>query len=264
MIGALQWTTTLGRFDILSAVMTMSRFCIAPRSGHLDRLKRIYGYLRKFNNGAIRFRTGLPDYNDLPKVEHDWSYSVYDTEEDGHPNDSALVAKGPAVILTTYVDANLMHCTVTGCSSTGILHFINGTPIDWYSKCQSTVESATYGSEYVAARIATDHIVDLKYTLQYMGVSVKKAVIFGNNKSVVISSTVPHSRLNKRHMALSYHCVREAIATKIMEFHHIDGDINPADMLSKFAGYQQFWPLLRTLLFYGRKGDVASKVDKDD
>ena len=36
-----------------------------------------------------------------------------------------------------------------------------------------------------------------------------------------------------------------------MEFHHIDGTINPADMLSKFAGYQQFWPMLRSLLFWG-------------
>lgn len=54
MIGALQWTTTLGCFDVISAVMTMSRFRIAPKLGHLDGLKRIYGYLRKFNNGAIR------------------------------------------------------------------------------------------------------------------------------------------------------------------------------------------------------------------
>ena len=37
MIGTCQWAISLGRFDILTAVMTMSQFRIAPRVGHLDR-----------------------------------------------------------------------------------------------------------------------------------------------------------------------------------------------------------------------------------
>jgi hypothetical protein len=45
MIGCLQWAVSLGRFDIQTATMTMSRFHLAPRQGHLDRLKRMYGYL---------------------------------------------------------------------------------------------------------------------------------------------------------------------------------------------------------------------------
>ena len=45
---------------------------------------------------------------------------------------------------------------ITGRSVTGILHLVNGTPFEWYSKKQSTVETATYGSEFVAARIAID------------------------------------------------------------------------------------------------------------
>ena len=73
--------------------------------------------------------------------------------------------------------------------------------------------------------------------------------MFGDNQSVVTSSTIPQSKLNKRHVALSYHCVREAIANDVLEFYHIEGRINPADMLSKFAGNQQFWPILCSLLF---------------
>jgi hypothetical protein len=44
MIGALQWMVTIGRYDILTAVMTMSSFRAAPQAGHLERLKRIYGF----------------------------------------------------------------------------------------------------------------------------------------------------------------------------------------------------------------------------
>jgi hypothetical protein len=47
MIGSLQWIVTIGRFDIHTAIMTMSGFRIAPRVGHLKRLQRIYGYLSK-------------------------------------------------------------------------------------------------------------------------------------------------------------------------------------------------------------------------
>ena len=60
LIGALQWCVTLGRFDIAVSVMTMSSFRAAPKEGHLERLKRIYGYLRKHPDAAIRFRTELP------------------------------------------------------------------------------------------------------------------------------------------------------------------------------------------------------------
>ena len=42
------------------------------------------------------------------------------------------------------MDANLNHCLATGKSLTGFLHFVNKTPVDWYSKKQATVETATY------------------------------------------------------------------------------------------------------------------------
>jgi hypothetical protein len=78
MIGALQWAVTLGRFDILEAVMTMSVFCVMPRQGHLDRLKRICGFLKESADRAIRFRNGIPDHESIEMSDtYDWAYSVY-------------------------------------------------------------------------------------------------------------------------------------------------------------------------------------------
>jgi hypothetical protein len=52
-------------------------------------------------------------------------------------------------------------------------------------------------------------------------------------------------------MALSFYRVREAIAAKIVAFHHVDGVRNPADILtSKHWDYQQVWKMLRPLLFW--------------
>ena len=158
------------------------------------------------------------------------------------------------------LDANLYHDLITGNAATGILHLVNGTPVDWYSKRQATVETATYGSEFVAAHIATDQVIDLRTTLRYLGVPVKsKSYMFGDNNSVVQSSTLPHSGLNKRHNALSYHRVHEAIAAKILGFFHIDGKKNPADVLSKHGGFPQMWPLIKPLLFW--RGDTVKCSD---
>ena len=109
---------------------------------------------------------------------------------------------------------------VTGNSVTVVLHFVNTTPTDWFLKRQATVETATYGSEFVAAKTATEQIMDLRNMLRYLGVPImSKAYMFGDNKSVVTSSTIPQSILNKRQYVLSYHRVREAIDAKILEFH---------------------------------------------
>ena len=68
---------------------------------------------------------------------------------------------GKAVVTTTTMDANLNHCLATGISLTGCLYVVNKTPVDWYSKKQATVESATYGSEFVAAKTVTEQIMDI-------------------------------------------------------------------------------------------------------
>jgi hypothetical protein len=82
MIGALQWIVTIGHFDIHTTVMTMSGFRMAPRVGHLKRLKCIYGYLLKMKHASIRIRTEEPDYSDLPDNVPDWTYPVYGKVEE--------------------------------------------------------------------------------------------------------------------------------------------------------------------------------------
>jgi len=87
--------------------------------------------------------------------------------------DDAPLPLGKPVITTTYVDANLYHDLITGRAATGILHLVNSTPVDLYSKCQATVETATYGSEFVAACIVTDQVIELHNSLHYLGVKLR-------------------------------------------------------------------------------------------
>jgi hypothetical protein len=120
------------------------------------------------------------------------------------------------------------------------------------------VETATYGSEFVAAKLATQQIMGLRTYLRYLGVHIEGPTrLFGDNGSVVKGGSTPHSPLKKRHHALSYHYTREAVASQAIDFQFIPGHLNPADILSKHWGYQQVWAsALRPILFW--KGDTAT------
>ena len=156
---------------------------------------------------------------------------------------------GKAVVTTTTMDANLNHCLATGKSLTGCLHFVNKTPVDWYSKKQATVETATYGSEFVAAKTATEQIMDIRQTLRYLGAPIgAKSFLFGDNRSVVTSATLPHSTITKHHNILALHRVRETTAAKLMAFYWIQSAYNLSDMLSKHWDHPTVYPMILELL----------------
>ena len=116
-----------------------------------------------------------------------------------------LRLKKRAVRLTVYVDADRAHDQMTRRSITGIIVFLNNTPMRLYNKRQNTVESSTYGLELVAARIATKLIMRLRYMLRMLGIPLDgPALILGDNMSVVLNTTVPSSVLKKKHLGISF------------------------------------------------------------
>ena len=127
---------------------------------------------------------------------------------------------------------------------------INGMVYKTVSKRQATVESSTYGSELVASRIAVDIAVEVRYLLRMLGVKVESpTLLLGDNKSVVLNSTIPSSVLKKKHCAINYHRVREAIAGDIVRYCHIDSRLNIADCLTKPLPGNVQYNLLKPIMF---------------
>ena len=155
------------------------------------------------------------------------------------------MAKGPKVRITVYKDADHAHGVVTRRSVTGILLFVNNTPVRWISKRQKTVETSTYGSELVAGKMATELIMEYCCSLIMMGVEPDgPALMLGDNNSVVLNCTMPHSVLKKKHNACSHHRIREAVAAGIIKFAHIPSTMNCADILTKPLPGPQFRELV--------------------
>ena len=86
--------------------------------------------------------------------------------------------------------------------------------------------------------------------------------MFGDNESVVNSTSKPHGKLHKCHVMLSWHRVREMIAAGVLVFTHMPGIANPADILSKHWGRSQVWGVLKPLLFW--QGDTAEIDDEEE
>jgi hypothetical protein len=173
--------------------MTLSGFRALPRQGHLERAQRVVGYLAKMKHAVIRFRVSEPDYSDLPHYyQYNSKKSIYGDVMEDIPTD-APKPLGKYVLLTHYLDANLYHDMLTGRSVSGMLHFLNQTPLDWFSKKQGSVETATYGSEFMASRICVEQIIDLRLTLRYLGVPIRdQSYMFGDNEAVVNSGDILH------------------------------------------------------------------------
>ena len=112
--------------------------------------------------------------------------------------------------------------------------FVNRAPILWFSKRQNTVESSTFGSEFMAMRIAIEMIEGLRYKLRMMGVSIDGPFnVFCDNNALVINSVRPESMLKKKHAAVNYHCTREAIAAGVIRVAKEDTSTSVADILTK-------------------------------
>ena len=61
---------------------------------------------------------------------------------------------GRPISVIIFVDTSHTGKKLTYCPDTGILIYANNTPVDWFSKHQNTVETPTFGTELIVARIA--------------------------------------------------------------------------------------------------------------
>ncbi len=81
---------------------------------------------------------------------------------------------GPSMTMQVFVDADHAGDLLTRCSRTWFIVFLNGAPIYWSSKKQTSCETSTFGSEFVAMKQATEYIRSLRYKLRLMGITVDK------------------------------------------------------------------------------------------
>ena len=138
------------------------------------------------------------------------------------------------VNVSCFVDADHAGNKITRQSHTGVILFFNRAPIVWYSKQQNTVESTTFGSEFVAMRQAMDMIEGLIYKLRMFGIPVEgETRIMCDNMAAVKNGSSPDSSLQKKYNSIAFQRIREAVAVGWALIYHENGNSNLVDLLTK-------------------------------
>jgi hypothetical protein len=169
--------------------------------------------LKKYGRKQLVFDGTYPTHDKSKFSKADWS-QFYPGAAKAIP---AIIPKahGKQVLETCYVDTDLAGCQATRRSQTGILIYVQKTPIIWYSKQQNTVKSSTFGSEFIAMKTAVEQVEALCYKLRMMGVPIDgPASIYCDNQSVFKNASRPESVCNKKHNSIAYHGTREAQAAE--------------------------------------------------
>ena len=171
---------------------------------------------------------------DMSKFEkQDWSKSVYGEVSEELPENMPK-PHGKAMRMAVLVDADHAGESLTRRSRTGFFVFLNNAPIYWHSKKQTSCETSTFGSEFVAMKQATKYVRGLRYKLRMFGIRCEEPTfIYGDNQSVLANTTNPSSQLKKKSNAIAYHFVREGIARDEWRTTYIDTDDNTSDLLTK-------------------------------
>lgn len=228
----LRWLCELGLIDIMTSVSMMSRYLVQARRGHLEQVFHIFAYLKEHERSTMVFDDTVPDLCGSNFVKCDW-LEFYPEAREAMPSD-APEPLGKSVVVSCFVDADHAGCRVTRRSHTEVLIFVNRAPIMFYSKRQNTVESSTFGSEFVAMKTAIKMIEGLRYKLRMMGVPIEgEANVFCDNGAVVKSASNPEATLKKRHNSIAFHRCREAISGGTICVAKEDGRTNLADILTK-------------------------------
>ena len=78
-----------------------------------------------------------------------------------------------------------------------------------------------------------------------LGCHLKPVLICGDNQGLIFITSNPVTEKQSKHIDIHYHYIREVVEQKFTEFFFINGDKNPADLLTKNLGsvkFQSFQP----------------------
>ena len=90
------------------------------------------------------------------------------------------------------------------------------------------------GSDFIAMKSCCEYVRGLRYKLRMMGITVELTTyIFGDNQSVLVNSSKPHSSLKKKSSSIAFHFVREGAAKDEWRVANLNISYNPADMATK-------------------------------
>jgi hypothetical protein len=204
VIGSLLYLTLGTRPDIAFAVTKLAQFAARPSQEHLNKALYICRYLVGTKNYCLTYDGG----------------------------------SGQGLIACTDSDWASDHSSRK--SQTGYFLKLAGGAISWTSRAQRTIALSSTEAEYMALSDCSRQVVWMHTLLGELGYHLKPVPICGDNQGSIFIASNPVTEKRSKHIDIRFHFIREVIERKLAEVFFIDGDKNPADLLTKNLGSVKF------------------------
>ena len=206
VLGALLYLSTRTRPDIATAVSMIAKFQSKPTLTHWKLLKNV-----------VRYLIGTKDYG-------------------------ILLPKGnDGLEVLCWTDADWARDLSNRRSRTGILITLNGGPIVWTSKLQTSTALSTPEAEFNALSHSIKELRWLRIVLLELKAIDTGPIIIKQDNLGSISWTEGVNGLRKvKHVGIKYHYVRDSVERKIVQVGYTPSAENRSDSLTKVMIGEEF------------------------
>ena len=158
-IGVLRWIVELSRVDICLEVSLLSSHLALPREGHFEQVLQVFLYLHKYHNTELMYDPSDPIIDEGQFQRRDWTSSEFSHVNGKEEMPTKMPEpRGQGVTICAKVDADYSSDTVTRRSRTGFFVYINSVLVYWWSKKQMSVETLSFGLEFIAMKQCCEYL----------------------------------------------------------------------------------------------------------
>ena len=206
-VGSLQWLVMCTRPDLAQVAGLLGRYSNAPGEEHVKACEHVLQYLAGTVDLGITY----------------------------HGSDGVLMAGGydRRDKLIASVDSDLGGCVETHKSTSGLVVFLNGGPISWKSKKQSTNSTATLEAEMKAAALVGMELVWLRDLVCELGVEQGCVRVMEDNAGCVALAHGQKDTAKSNHFKRTQAYVECLVGRGVMWLDDVPGMYNPADIFTK-------------------------------
>jgi hypothetical protein len=213
LVGSLLYLSTWTRPDISFAVGRLTRHMQSPRLIDWNDALRVMNYLKGTPDHGITFRQGGGS-------------------------------------LAGYTDSDYATDSTNGKSVSGMVFMMNGGPICWKSKQQSTVALSTCEAELIAATSTAKEAMWLRKLLPELGVPMSEPVqCLGDNAGALQLIKHPVLSTKSKHIRQNAFYAREVSESNEVRFTYVNSAENLADIFTKACETKVFEYLRDEIMF---------------
>jgi hypothetical protein len=213
LLGGILYVGNATRPDITFTTHQMAKYANAPTWAHWQALLRLLSYLRSTMHWGISLG-GITAF------------------------DKVYIKHRPSAV--AYADANHGTGLDDKRSVTGLVIHVYGGPVTWASKTQQVTSTSTTESEFRALSEVSREALWLAKIIKLFNIKARPFLIRGDNMGAIYAITNHCYTKHTKHIEIHHDFMRDRVMAGQLDFEHIKGVDNPADILTKSLDKAKF------------------------